>query len=555
MTSASRAVVGWQLRGPAIAQAHRSPARQLALQLQPWRGSVRSSRSSSRGSMAAAAVTDDAGPAQARRQRGGSIASAVPEFDAQQLLRGMQLDGYGSADELLASMSKLPGIRQQGILQHGPQVATYLRGLGIGSSELGSLFCRCPELFSRPAEERAGVLFSQLMGLGLSAGQAASCFEQQTTAAFSLSFEPAIVMLAPLLAAGSKGGGRSGEQLLGDLLQGQPTAVVLLQCGAEALQHKLDNLLQLGLSKQHVAAALKLSWALLTRTPAHLAKLEAMVQQELGANRQLWVKVLCSKPGAVICSEAALRQRAQALVAEFGKQEACRMVDASTQLLAIKTVVWRRALAVWQQCGVADPRAVAHSSPRLLGYDWLHASRLANLRALQQWLPWEVSAAQAIERYAGYVASIAAERLAGRLLYLEQLGLLPLLVADKLAARQEWRLQRGLSVSKRAAGDPVFITVRDVAMSAPADFDSLVHSALSHQQQQDYDGLVSNGSSSSSSSPSFEAFRKGRLLQLPAWKQLLAQAEADVVELERKLPPELRRVPAKAKGGSGGCAE
>jgi hypothetical protein len=161
----------------------------------------------------------------------------VPEYDAQQLLRDMQLEGYGSADELSASMSKLPGIRQQGILQHGPQVAAHLRGLGIGSSELGSLFCRCPGLFSRPAEERAGVLFSQLMGLGLSAGQAASCFEQQTTAAFSLSFEPAVKVLAPLLAAGSKGGGRPGDQLLGDLLTKQPGAVVLLQYGSESLQH------------------------------------------------------------------------------------------------------------------------------------------------------------------------------------------------------------------------------------------------------------------------------------------------------------------------------
>ncbi|KAI3427351.1 hypothetical protein D9Q98_010268 [Chlorella vulgaris] len=502
--------------------------------------------------MTVAAVTDDAVPAPARWRVGRPI-SVVPEFDAQQLLRGMQLDGYGLADELTASMSKLPGIRQQGILQHGPQVAAHLRGLGIGSSELGSLFCRCPGLFSRPAEERAGVLCSQLMGLGLSPGQAARCFKQQPEAATTLGFEPAISVLAPLLIAGSKGGGRTGEQLLGDLLTKHPSAVVLLKYGSESLQQKLDNLLQLGLSKQQVAAALRLSWALLTRTPDQLARMEAVVQQELGADRQLYVKVLRSKPRIASCSEATIRQRAEALVVEFGKQEACRMVDASTQLLAINTVVWRRALATWQQCGVADPRAVAHSSPRLLGYDWLHASRLANLRALQQWLPLGLSAAQAIERYAGFVASIAAERLAGRLLYLEQLRLLPLLVADKPAAKREWRLRQGLTVSKRAAGDPVFISVGDVAAITAAKFDSLVDSALS-QQQQDDDGL-SSSSSSSSSSPSFEAYRKGRLLQLPAWKQLLAQAEADVVELERKLPPELRRVPAEADGGSGGCAE
>jgi hypothetical protein len=211
------------------------------------------------------------------------------------------------------------------------------------------------------------------------------------------------------------------------------------------------------------------------------------------------------------------------------------MVDVAPRLLVINIVVWRRALAVWQQCGVADPQAMVRSNPKLLGYDWLNPSRLANLRALQQWLPWEVSAAQAIERYGTYIHRAAVDKLAGRLLYLEQLGLLPLLVVDKQTAKQEWRLQQGLSGSKQAAGEPVFISASDLATLTAAQFDSLVDSALSKQQQDD------NGvsSSSSSSSPSFEAFRKSCLLQLPAWKQLLAHAEADVIELERKLPPEL----------------
>jgi hypothetical protein len=239
----------------------------------------------------------------------------VPQFDAQQLLRDVQLDGYGSANELAANMSKLPGIRQQGILQHGPQVAAHLRGLGIGSSELGSLFCRCPGLFSRPAEERAGVLYSQLMRLGLAAGQAAHCFEQQPQAAAIPSFEPAIAMLAPLLAAAVKGGGRTGEQLLGDLLKKQPGAVALLTRGSATLQHNLDSLLQLGLTKQQLAKALNVSWILLALAPEHLARMEVVVQQELGADRQLWVKVLASQPQTASCSEATLRQRAQALAA------------------------------------------------------------------------------------------------------------------------------------------------------------------------------------------------------------------------------------------------
>ncbi|KAI3427323.1 hypothetical protein D9Q98_010240 [Chlorella vulgaris] len=199
MAITSPAVVAWQLRGPPIPQAHSSPVHHLVLLRQRWRGSVRSSRSSSSGTRAVAATTDDDVPAPARRQRGGRVASVVPQFDAQQLLRDVQLDGYGSANELSASMGKLPGIRQQGILQHGPQVAAHLRGLGIGS------------------------------------------------------------MLAPLLAAGIKGGGRTGEQLLGDLLKKQPAAVRLLQYNAEAVQRSLDSLLQLGLTKQQLAKALKVS--------------------------------------------------------------------------------------------------------------------------------------------------------------------------------------------------------------------------------------------------------------------------------------------------------
>jgi hypothetical protein len=159
------------------------------------------------------------------------------------------------------------------------------------------------------------VLFSQLMGLGLSAGQAARCFELQPGAAGSISFAPAIALLAPLQAAGSKDGGRPGEQLLGDLLKGHPSAVRLLQHGAAALQRNLDNLLQLGLSKQQVVAALLQSWALLIYTPENLARTEALVQHELGANRQLWVKMLVSHPQAAGCAEDTLRLRVQALVA------------------------------------------------------------------------------------------------------------------------------------------------------------------------------------------------------------------------------------------------
>jgi hypothetical protein len=217
---------------------------------------------------------------------------------------------------------------------------------------------------------------------------------------------------------------------------------------------------------------------------------------------------------------------------EFGKEEAVRMVGNAPHLLVIDLIVWRQALAVWRLCGVSEPLAVVHNNPQLLAYDWLFPSRLAKLLALQRLLPWEPSAAQAIERHGSYVAGPAVEKLVGRLLYLEQLGLLQLLVADKRAARQEWRQsQQGLSAGKVATGEPAFISVYDVAIPAPAQFAGLV---------QDAKALLSEGSELVSSSPSFEEFSKG-LHQLPGWQRLWADAEAAVAELKQQLPPELLR--------------
>ncbi len=218
------------------------------------------------------------------------------------------------------------------------------------------------------------------------------------------------------------------------------------------------------------------------------------------------------------------------LLQEFGKEEALRVVGIAPALLGIDVIVWRQALAVWRLCGVSDPLAAVRNNPGVLMANLLNPSRLANLLALQRLLPWEPSAAQVIERYGCYVAGPAAERLAGRLLYLEQLGLLQQLVADKPAARQEWRQsQQGLSGGKAAGGEPVFISVGDVAVPAPAKFAGLV---------QDAQAWLSEDSKLVSSSPSFEEFSKG-LHQLPAWQRLWADAKAGVAELEQQLPPEL----------------
>ncbi|KAI3427406.1 hypothetical protein D9Q98_010321 [Chlorella vulgaris] len=478
--------------------------------------------------VAAAAAADGTGDELEMVMRGGKSVAVPPELAA-----GLApLAAACSVVDVAAvarAVAALPLVRQQGVLDHGLAVAAYLQGLGIEQAQLGRLLRRCPELFSRPSEERAGVLSSQLMRLGLSAGQAADCFETYPPAAAMPSFELAIAVLAPLMAAGSKSGGRTGEQLLGDLLKQQPGGGLLLSSRSEVLQRNVDNLLQLGLSEEQLMISVRQNPALLAKSPEHLVKLEAVLQQELGADRQLWVKVLHRAARVATCSKVTVRQRAQALVADFGKEETLRMVGNAPGLLATDVIVWRLAMAVWRLCGVADPLAVACNSPSLLLLDWLNPSRLANLLALQRLLPWEPSAAHVIERYGSYVKH-SPPKMVGRLLYLEQLGLLQLLVADKRAARQEWRQQQQeLSGGKAAAGEPVFISVGDIAVSAPAQFAGLV---------QDAEAWLSEDSELVGSSPSFDEFSKG-LKQLPAWQRLWADAEAAVAELKQQLPPEL----------------
>jgi hypothetical protein len=219
------------------------------------------------------------------------------------------------------------------------------------------------------------------------------------------------------------------------------------------------------------------------------------------------------------------------------------MVALASDLLVIDVVVWRQALAVWRLCGVADPLAVVRNNPPMLTVNWLNPSRLANLLALQRLLPWEPSAAQVIERYGGYVASTAPKKLTGRLLYLEQLSLLELLVADKPTAKREWRQsQQGLSAGREAAGKPAFISVSNVATLAPTKFAGLV---------QDAQAWLSEDSELVSSSPSFDELSEG-LHRLPAWLQLWADAKASAIELEQQLPPELLRAVVSGRRGNGG---
>ncbi|KAL4426262.1 hypothetical protein ABPG77_009877 [Micractinium sp. CCAP 211/92] len=292
-------------------------------------------------------------------------------------------------------------------MQAGPRLRHTVAAAGSGQARAA-------------AAERAGVLFGQLHGLSLTAAEAARCFEVQPRAPTSPSFEPAIGVLAELFAAGSKSSGPA-EQLVGSLLRGQPSAVSLLTYGAETLQERIDSLLGLGFSKAQLVAAMRRSRAVLIVSPARLAALAGVLQQELGAGRELCAKLLRCAPRV------------------FGQQKTLDMVGREPALLGIDSSVWQSALVVMQRCGLTEERAleVASNNPSALQNNWLAAGLLANRLALQRCL--QLTAGQVYERHAGYIAGHSAYRLFGRLLFLQQHGLQHLLVAEKKELLQQWR--------------------------------------------------------------------------------------------------------------------
>ena len=177
----------------------------------------------------------------------------------------------------------------------------------------------------------------------------------------------------------------------------------------------------------------------------------------------------------------------------------------------------------------------------MLYRNWLAPGRLAALTALQRLLPWRPSAADALQQCSGYVATYAPKRLIGRLLFLQQEGALPLLVADKPAAQWQWREEHGLLAGAAAEGEPQFVSLRDAAVLNDAEFCALP--ALGGSQQDGHGGRLA--SSSGGASERYEAFM-AQLPQLPAYQQLLAAGATESERLAAALPPGL--VAAAAEG-------
>ncbi|PRW05910.1 RNA polymerase subunit sigma [Chlorella sorokiniana] len=461
------------------------------------------------------------------------------------------LAGVADAAALSRRVAALGPKREQGVLQHGAAVAQWLLSLGVPRQQLAELLHCCPYVFSWPADERAAVLFGQLAWLGLTAAEAARCFEQQPTPAGSPSFEPAIAVLAALFAAGSgTGGSKSGEQLLGDLLRKQPAAVGLLKLQPSLLQERISSLVQRygphwkQQNKQAViVTALRQHWELLNCTPAHLRALEAMLQQEVGQQpgdgTRLLATIVQRQTRAASCSPETLRQRLLALLVDFGRERLLQAGPTSVaELLAVDTANWQRALAVWRLLGVADPAALGLRNTRSLALDWLAAGRLASLAALQRLLPAQPSFEDTVQKFSGYIAAYSCRRLIGRLLFLQQEGALPLLVADKRAALQQWRRQHGLPASEPAAGEPSSFSISEMLSNSDADLCALPALRSGHFEWHGGQAGSSGSSDSSSTAERYHAFM-AQLPQLPAYQRLLAAGEAESRRLAALLPPEL----------------
>jgi hypothetical protein len=248
-------------------------------------------------------------------------------------------------------------------------VAAYLHGLGVGQHQLTLLEDYSIELFFWPVEERAAVLFGQLMGLGLSAAEAARCIVEEPHSVARPSFEPAIGVLADLLASGSKEG-QAGRQLLGALLRKQPAATRLLEYRAHHLQRGIDNLREVGMTQKQLAAAVARVPHLVTVAlkSLRLLCLEAILQQELGCDRKLFLKLLLHLPRmhwedhGSLRLEPAMRKRAHALAEVRGwawsTLHSLRCADPARHRTVLQSMLMT---AVWHPAELAS--AFLHGPP------------------------------------------------------------------------------------------------------------------------------------------------------------------------------------------------
>ena len=256
----------------------------------------------------------------------GRPKTAVPDYDPVQLLGSLGLPA-GLAQQLAKSMAKLRGARQQGVLEHAAAVAAHLRGpgVGLGEQQLGELLAGCPELFSWPPGERAGVLFSQLMGCsggGLTAAEVARCFVAQPQLARVNSLSSGLAELAAILvhsrhgsSAGPKPKVPAAQRTAAALLRRTPSAVQLVAYKAGHLQQQAAALERLGCLPAEVAGLVWRRPELLgINITERVEPAVALVCEELGLSAaEVMRAVVSQQPTWLTSNHDTLRARIQAL--------------------------------------------------------------------------------------------------------------------------------------------------------------------------------------------------------------------------------------------------
>lgn len=124
-----------------------------------------------------------------------------------------------------------------------------------------------------------------------------------------------------------------------------------------------------------------------------------------------------------------------------------------------------------------------------------------------------------LRRYAAYVGGVTADKLISRLLFIRRAGKLPLLVADKRRRRQQ-----GVQGNRRAAGEPAYISMGDVAVLTDAQFAAL---------------LAPPGCEADTAAR-YASFAQS-IEQQPEWQQLMAEAAG----LQQRLAARLAQSPVE----------
>ena len=473
-----------------------APAPPALLQLQP--AVLRHAAKAPSGCRSSGGGTASNGSSEtAPRKKLGPPFSPVPDVDAGQLLRSLGLSGAADPAVLLRNLRKLPGVRQQGVLNNAAGVAAHLRSpaVGLTAQQVGQLLERCPYLFSWPPEQRAAMLFGQLLGAGLTAAEAALCFMALPSAALYTTLAPGLAELAAILAHSedrdSSLGGRTAkvpaaQRTVAALLSQSPSAVRLVCHRAGYLQQCAAELQQGGYTAAQVAAVAWVQPALLrTAAAAKVADVAAVLQQELGmAAAAVESLVVARHPPRWLANDGAVVQVRAAALAKvgivwvspafscpsgwvppalmhpacaqassfgacgcplmhalppcslqtFGREAVVSALLRQPEALSCSPTVWRRNLCYMAACGVADPKAVLLRAASLLYKDHAAAGFLQRRLLLQR--AFGLMPAQLYGQHPCQMVRLAPTELAQRLQFVERRGQTRRLVAKATRGRK-----------------------------------------------------------------------------------------------------------------------